>query len=192
MMKKIAISVLFLVFGLIFSGCLGKELPTIQHYELSLDSNFSKTTNSATKNVRNPQEILYLGTDASLKITSKKIAYKTNANTIEYFVKNEWIEPLPLMVDSLMLKATKQMGFSLASEKKNGIPTLSLNLLDFYYDQKHEIVMLNLLVKQNHTSFLLNQEVKVQSGGFHAIILAMNQAINAALLESLTLLKNSK
>lgn len=191
-MKKTAISVLFLVFGLIFSGCLGKELPTIQHYELSLDSNFGKATNSATKNVRNPQEILYLGTDASLKIASKKIAYKTNANTIEYFVKNEWIEPLPLMVDSLMLKAAKQIGFSLASEKKNGIPTLSLNLLDFYYDQKREIVVLNLLVKQNHTSFLLNQEVKVQSGGFHAIILAMNQAINAALLESLTSLKNSK
>lgn len=192
MVKKIAISILFLAFGLVFGGCLGKELPTIQHYELSLDSNFGEATNSATKNMRNPQEILYLGTDASLKIAGKKIAYKTNANTIEYFVKNEWIEPLPLMVDSLMLKAAKQMGFSLASQKKNGIPTLRLNLLDFYYDQKREIVVLNLLVKQNHTSFLLNQEVKVQSGGFSAIILAMNQAINAALLESLTALKNSK
>lgn len=184
MQRVIRVS-LFLVFLLVLSGCLGKELPKIQHYELNLDSNFGKDANQITKK---PYAIFYLGTEASLKIAGKKIAYKTNENTIEYFARNEWIEPLPLMVDSIVIKAAKQMGFSIIAEKRNGTPTLSLNLLDFYYDQSREVAVLNLLIKQDNTSFLLTKETKVQSGDFYQIIVAMNQTINSALLELLSLL----
>ncbi len=171
---------------LVFGGCVGKELPKIQHYELSLDTEILHQYE--TQKAQNPRAFFYLGTEASLKIAGKKIAYKTNQNTIEYFVRNEWIEPLPLMVDSLVLKTSKQMGFTLAKEHRVGVPTLALNLLDFYYDQKRETAALNLLVKTQNSSHLLTKEVKVQKGDFYQIILAMNQAIHSALLESLAIL----
>lgn len=187
---KISKTFFILIFIFVFGGCLGKELPRITHYELSLDTETLSQyqTQFTGKKVRNPSPFVYLGSEASLKIASKKIAYKINENAIEYFVRNEWIEPLPLMIDSLVLKASKPLGYIPTKELKSRIPTLALNLLDFYYDEKQEIVVLNLLVKIRDSSQLLKKEVKVQKGNFYQIIVAMNQAVNSAILDSFNLL----
>ena len=171
---------------LVLGGCLGKELPKIQHYELSLDS---KIWNQDTiqKNLAKKRHFIYQGTEASLKIAYKKIAYKTNANTIDYFAKSEWIEPLPLMIDSLVAKAAKYSDV-LLSESTSAKDSFKLQILDLYYDEKSEVVVLNLLVRTQDSNHLLTREVKVQSGGFGEIVEAMNQAINFALLDSFLLL----
>lgn len=174
---------------LVFGGCLGKELPKIQHYELNLDTEalarYRAERATIAQKARNPRPFVYLGTQASLKIASRKIAYKTDENTIEYFVRNEWIEPLPLMVDSLVLKMFEPMNLMMAEEIKSGIPTLALKVLDFYYDKQQEAVVLNLLVQKHDSSTILNVETKVPKGDFHLIIGAMNQAINFALIKAL-------
>ena len=175
---------------LVFGGCLGKELPKIQHYELSLDAEtlMRYATERATTEqlARNPRPFVYLGTQANLKIASRKIAYKTDENTIEYFARNEWIEPLPLMVDSLVLKMLKPMNLTMTKEMKSAIPTLTLKILDFYYDKQQEAVVLNLLVQKRDSSVILNVETKVPKGDFYLIIEAMNQAINSALINVLS------
>lgn len=170
---------------LVLGGCLGKELPKIQHYELSLDS---KIWNQDTiqKNLAK-KHFIYQGTEASLKIAYKKIAYKANANTIDYFAKSEWIEPLPLMIDSLVAKAAKYSDV-LLSESTSTKDSFKLQILDLYYDEKSEVVVLNLLVRTQDSNHLLTREAKVQSGGFGEIVEAMNQAINFALLDSFLLL----
>lgn len=174
---------------LVFSGCLGKELPKIQHYELSLDTEIlTQHKAEQTKMVQKRQKarsFVYLGTQASPKIASRKIAYKTDKNTIEYFVRNEWIEPLPLMVDSLVLKMFEPMNLVMAEEIKSGIPTLALKILDFYYDKQQEAVMLSLLVQKHDSNVILNVETKVPKGDFYLIVQAMNQAINSALINTL-------
>ncbi|WP_300796872.1 hypothetical protein [Helicobacter sp. UBA3407] len=187
---KISKIFFILIFIFVFEGCLGKELPRITHYELSLEPEILSPypTQFAGKKVRNPSFFVYLGSEASLKIANKRIAYKINENAIEYFVRNEWIEPLPLMIDSLVLKASKPLGYIPVKELKSGIPTLALNLLDFYYDEKQEIVVLNLIVNIKDSSQLLKKEVKVQKGDFYQIIVAMNQAVNSAILDSFNLL----
>ncbi|MBD5164840.1 hypothetical protein [Helicobacter sp.] len=178
-----------LVCLLVFSGCLGKELPKIQHYELSLDTEalarHKAERATMVQKVRNPLSFVYLGTQASLKIASRKIAYKTNENTIEYFARNEWIEPLPLMVDSLVLKMFEPMNLVMTEEIKSGIPTLALKVLDFYYDEQQEAVVLNLLVQKHDSSTIFSVETKVSKGDFYLIIGAMNQAINSALINAL-------
>ncbi|WP_297811666.1 hypothetical protein [uncultured Helicobacter sp.] len=178
--KVFFISILLLV----FSGCLSKELPRIQHYELSLDIEVWKQENK-----RIPKSpLIYQGTEASLKIANRKIAYKTNANTFDYFVKNEWIEPLPLMIDSLVLKVAEYADISLLKSANARTSNFKLQILDFYYDTKREVVVLNLLLAQQDSNHLLTKETKVQKGGFDEIIKAMNQTINSALLDSFALL----
>ncbi len=175
---------------LVFGGCLGKELPKIQHYELNLDTESLKQYEvkraTTTQKARNSRPFVYLGTQASLKIASRKIAYKTDENTIEYFARNEWIEPLPLMVDSLALKMFAPMNLTMTKEMKSGIPTLALKILDFYYDKRQEVVMLNLLVQKRDSNSIFSVETKVPKGDFYLIIGAMNQAINSALIDVLS------
>lgn len=172
---------------LVLGGCLGKELPKIQHYELSLDSKIWNQDTMQKNLAKKRHFIIYQGTEASLKIASKKIAYKANANTIGYFVKSEWIEPLPLMIDSLVAKAAKYSNI-LLSESTSTKDSFKLQILDLYYDERSEVVVLNLLVRTQDSNHLLTRKVEVQSGGFGEIIEAMNQAINFALLDSFLLL----
>lgn len=178
----------FFILSLIFvlGGCLGKELPRIQHYELSLDSTIWNT-DKLQKNLTKKLHFAYQGTESAVKIANKKIAYKTSTNAIEYFAKNEWIEPLPSMVDSLVLKAAEYSGISLLDSANVG-EFFKFQILDLYYDETSEMVVLNLLAKQKGSNRLITREINVQKGGFDEIIKAMNQAVNSALLDSFLLL----
>lgn len=156
----------------IFSGCLGRDLPQVQHYEL----NFHQETLKEVKQNRSLNwEII-----VSPKIANKDIAYKRNQNRIDYFANNAWIEPFSIMLNALSQKIAENLGIHFSTQGK----TLKINVLDCYFDAIKEKVFVHLLVESKDSSWLINLEEKVAEGGFIKIVEAFEIAINRSLTEA--------
>ena len=169
-MKKVVLSG---IFGLVFAGCLGRDLPVVNHYELQLQK--------SEKTCKKMRSFYFLGVSVQEKIKGKKIAYKESENRLEYFVRNEWIENLPLMVDALLTKGAQNHCVNLSQNPIKAKETLSLNIYDLYYDANENVAVFNALLTREKTiqkSIWIKEKVAVKDGDFSKIIEAMNEAVN--------------
>ena len=86
--------ILFVCLVVVLSGCMGKSIPKETHYELGIHTGILASVNKQALEIGDFIVVV------SPKIAGKKIAYKTDQNRIEYFVKNAWIEPFSTMLES--------------------------------------------------------------------------------------------
>lgn len=166
-MKNIIILIIFTF----FSGCFSK-IPQANLYEIGFLE--------LPQNTQKKQKSIVLNLAVSPKIASTKIAYKTSANSIAYFVKNKWVEPLDIITYEVAQKSANALNISLLD---SGEVLLKIDILDFYFDSTKEAVVLNALVNFKDSSFLNRQEISVREGDFSEIIKAFEIALNKSFLE---------
>lgn len=178
MRKNIVLSI---AFGLAFIGCLGRELPMVNHYELQIQND--------KQDCKKEKTIFWQGIFAQDKINTRKITYKESANRLEYFVKNQWIESLPTMLDSMILKSAENYCVKLTTNSHKSVNALALNVQDLYYDTQKNKAVFNAYANielKNVKSFWIQEEVAVKDGDFSEIIKAMDKAVNQGIQELFT------
>ncbi|MDY2585561.1 hypothetical protein [Helicobacter sp.] len=190
-------------FIVVFSGCFAK-IPQVQYYEIE-----------ALNGVKlESKKELFWEISVAPKIASKKIAYKTNANSIAYFSKNAWIEPFSVMVDSLALKIAGNYGILNAQnggvwgsqDAKTQVGRVKINVLDCYFDAQRESVFVRFFVEiiggsefggsvfegsvvrgsELEKSAVIEKVEQVESGEFIQIVKAFERALNAGFVEIFT------
>ena len=157
-------------------GCFSK-VPQVQYYELNAEGGALEVTSTSFT------RMLSWEIDVAPKIASKKIAYKDHANAIAYFSRNAWIEPFPILLQSLMQKVAANLGISNA---KDALEHLKIEVLDCYFDTQKEQVFVRILVEFNGSRSLFVRVASVESGGFIRIIEAFERVFNALFVEILT------
>ena len=174
--------ILFVCLVVVLSGCMGKSIPQETHYELGVNAEILASVDKKTLEIGDFVVVV------SPKIAGNKIAYKTNQNRIEYFVKNAWIEPFSTMLESLSKKIlgsiTKNQNTKEA-QKNTAQKELKINILDCYFDAVNEQVVVNMLVELQGSSALIAIQENVESGDFSKIIEAFERAINRSFLNAL-------
>ncbi|MCI7766281.1 MAG: ABC-type transport auxiliary lipoprotein family protein [Helicobacter sp.] len=172
MKMKIKNIILGMILVGILSGCVGKEVLPVSYYQLEIP--YKKTE------CKSVQTYNWLGVEVAEKINTKKIAYREASNEVAYFAKNQWIESLPNMLDSLMLKAAYQSCIDLVESRNPLRDSLKLYVLDFSYDESSNRVFfeakLQKSAKDSKTLWIYRDEV-VPEGDFKEIIKTMNAVI---------------
>lgn len=166
MLKQIFTALLILL----FSGCLNRELPPINHYEL-----FVKDSSNACESYRNYQ---WLGAEVAQKINSKNIAYKESPNKIEYFSKNQWIINLSDMLNTLIPQIAKNHCIALL-QAPNIPKSLKISVFDLHFEDSQVFFNAQGITLKNNATYSLpiRTTINVKEGGFETIIEAMNKAI---------------
>lgn len=164
--------ILGIILGVIFSGCISKEVLPVSYYQLEIPYK--------EVNCKSVQVYHWLGVEAVEKINTQKIAYRQSPNEVAYFAKNQWIESLPDMLDSLMLKAAHQSCINLVESEDLARDSLKLYVLDFSYDEVSNRVLFEAKLQKNakapKTLWIYRDEV-VPEGDFQEIIKTMNAVI---------------
>ena len=169
--------ILFVCLVVVLSGCMGKSIPQETHYELGVNAEILASVDKKTLEIGDFVVVV------SPKIAGNKIAYKTNQNRIEYFVKNAWIEPFSTMLESLSKKILGSITEN--QNTKEAQKELKINILDCYFDAVNEQVVVNMLAESQGSSALIAIQENVESGDFSKIIEAFERAINRAFLNAL-------
>ena len=172
--------ILFVCLVVVLSGCMGKSIPKETHYELGIHTGILASVNKQASEIGDFIVVV------SPKIAGKKIAYKTDQNRIEYFVKNAWIEPFSTMLESLAKKIASNIESPNANKVQKNAPQkeLKINVLDCYFDRTKEQVAVNVLAESSGKSALISIQENVESGDFSKIIEAFERAVNRALLQA--------
>lgn len=166
MLKLIFTSLLILL----FSGCLSRELPPINHYELFIEESFNTCESY--------QNYQWLGAEVAQKINGKNITYKESTNKIEYFSKNQWITNLSDMLNTLIPQIAKNHCIALL-QGPNIPQSLKISVFDLYFEDSQVFFNAQGEISKNNTAYILpiRATINVKEGGFETIVEAMNQTI---------------
>ena len=171
-MKKI----LFLISVVtLFSGCLGKQIQTLNHYEI-----YTPLTNKECKEYIQLNHIVI---EVAQKINNIKIAYKEDDNKLEYFVKNKWVSNLQDMLETTLSKIAKNNCISLSGN--DNAKNLKLKVLDLYYDSPNNKAIFNAILELDYKQIWIEKQIKIKEGDFTKIINGLNEAVNSGLDEAL-------
>ncbi len=162
------------------SGCVGKEVLPPNSYQLEIPY---KQVQCKKMKVYN-----WLGIEVAQKINTRKIAYVESPNKIAYFAKNQWVESLTNMLDSLMIKAAYQNCVSLVKNRDFDRDSLKLWVLELFYDEVSNHVVFEAKLEKSAKeakTLWIYKEKSVSDGDFTEIIKAMNVVVLEGYLEAL-------
>lgn len=168
----------------LLGGCVGKEVLPPNSYQLEIPYKQAEC-----KKVR---VYHWLGIEVAEKINTRKIAYVESPNKIAYFAKNQWVESLPNMLDSLMVKAAYQNCVSLVKGGDFSKDSLKLSVLELFYDEVSDSVVFEAKlerskgVEKRAKTLWIYKQKRVSEGDFTEIIKAMNAVVLEGYLEALS------
>ncbi|CAM2899628.1 hypothetical protein [Helicobacter burdigaliensis] len=179
----------FVVFAvLIFSGCVGREIPAKNYYEL-------KTEFKGENTLRKPLEIAF-ALSIPQKLDTKKIAYKKETKSVSseqdpklyYFAKNEWVgNTKEILEDYFIQIALNKNNILLKRSTKNTSNKIHLKVIDLYYSHNDESVKFVALgffsTKEDTRVYIISKSQKVgeEYGDFRDIPRAFSEVLEKAL-----------
>lgn len=170
---KTIVWLISVIVSVLLSGCVGKEIAPINHYQFEMEHKEAKCNKTGLYG--------WLGIEAEAKIDTSKIAYIKEPNKVEYFAKNRWIDNLPNLLDVLVLKVARENCIVLAKDKQFLTDTLRLYILDLHYDENLNSAVFEALLEQTKgeqiEQFWILETKEVSKGGFEEIIRAMNESV---------------
>lgn len=163
------------VLSIFLNGCFSK-IPQANLYEINIDERIVLEKN------KNPKKVAWQGIKVHPKNAGVAIMYKKNKNSVAYFANNQWVSPLPILLESIAQRIAESSGITLAKEQDN-LKSLEIDVLDCDYDVPSDSVIVRLRAQYGDSNFIKTQIVSVENGDFSKIIEAMEKAVNLAFKE---------
>ncbi|PZT48511.1 hypothetical protein B6S12_03290 [Helicobacter valdiviensis] len=189
----------------VLSGCVGREVPAKNYYEL-------KGEFGGEGKLKTPMELEFT-LSVPNKLDTKKIAYKNETKKeieiksmqneqnpqLKYFAKNEWVgNTKEILEDYFIQVALEKNNILLKKSAKNTKGKIHLKVMDMYYSHNDESVKFRALgffsIKEGvNIVYIISESEKVgkEYGDFRDIPEAFSRLLDKALSDFLQELQKS-